>query len=366
MKKFKRTIAFALAMAMMLALTACGGGASSAPAASSAAPAASQSEAAPSGEVDYTQGDPITIKYCTTTAETVPSGHFGKTMAARLDELTGGRIKVEVYFNSEMGNASELLEGLQLGTVEMTVSTSANLGGFTEAVSLLDMPYLFSCGQAATEAMDGEVGDEILAELESSGFHGLGWVTGNTELWRLLTANKEIHVPSDLGGLKLRVMNNAIHEKTWNTLGASAIPMAFSELYAALQNGTVDAQENPWSNIQGSKLYEVQKYIIKTEHSYDFSPILISKVFWEGLSAQDQELIQMVVDEITPSEREYVDQLQYDAEKEATDYGATIIELTDEEKAQWMELGRSIYDEFADTVGQDRLDKCLEISAKYE
>ena len=136
MKKFKRTIAFALAMAMMLALTACGGGASSAPAASSAAPAASQSEAAPSGEVDYTQGDPITIKYCTTTAETVPSGHFGKTMAARLDELTGGRIKVEVYFNSEMGNASELLEGLQLGTVEMTVSTSANLGGFTEACLL--------------------------------------------------------------------------------------------------------------------------------------------------------------------------------------------------------------------------------------
>ncbi|WP_147539149.1 TRAP transporter substrate-binding protein [Anaerotruncus rubiinfantis] len=365
----KNLFALLLALSLVLSLAACGGSsapaASSPPAASSAPAAPAESTAPASGEADYTQGDPVIIKFCTTTAENQPSAHFGKTLQARLDELTGGRIKVEVYFNSEMGKAAELLEGLQLGTVEMTVSTSANLGGFTDAVSLLDLPYLFSCGEAATEAMDGEVGDEILAELESSGFHGLGWVTGNTKLWRLLTANKEIHVPSDLGGIKLRVMNNAIHETTWNTLGASAIPMAFSELYSSLQNGTVDAQENPWGQIQGSKLYEVQKYIIKTEHSYDFSPILISKVFWEGLSPADQELIQTVVDEIIPEERVYTDELQDMAEKEATDYGCTVIELTDEEKAQWVELGRSIYDQFADKAGQDRIDKCIEISAKY-
>ncbi len=367
-KKFRKTLCGILATAISLSLAACSssGKDSGNTAASGSDNTTNQTSADNNGEVDYTQGDPVVIKYCTTTSENQPTAHFGRSLAARLDELTGGRIKVEVYFNSEMGKASELLEGLQLGTIEMTSSTSANLGGFTNAVTLLDLPYLFSCGEAATESIDGEVGDAILAELEESGFHGLGWITGNTELWRLLTANKEIHVPSDLGGIKLRVMNNEIHETFWNKLGASAIPMAFSELYSSLQNGTVDAQENPWGQIQGSKLYEVQKYIIKTEHSFDFSPILISKVFWDTLSPSDQELIQSVVDEITPDERKYTDELQDMAEKEATDYGCIVIDLTPEEKEQWVEIGRSIYDKFADKVGQDRIDKCLEISAKYE
>lgn len=350
-KNVTKLICCILALVMALSLVACGNSAAETPAANnSAEPSA----------------DPIVIKFCTTTAENQPSAHFGKTLKTALEEKSNGRIKVEVYCNSEMGKASELLEGLQLGTIEMTVSTSANLGGFTDAVALLDLPYLFSCGAAATEAMDGEIGDGILAELEASGFHGLGWVTGNEKLWRLLTANDEIRLPSQLNGRKLRVMNNAIHEATWNTLGASAIPMAFSEVYSSLQNGTIDAQENPWGQIQGSKFYEVQTHIIKTEHSYDFSPILISKVFWEGLSAEDQALIQEAVDEITPAERAYTDELQDMAEKEAADYGCTIVELTPEEKAEWVKLGRSIYSKFADKIGQDRIDACLEISAKYE
>ncbi len=368
MKKIRKVLSIVTAASILASLTACGGAASTETAKESEAKAeiTEKAESNAASEADYTQGEQVIIKFCTTTAETQPSAHFGKTLSEKLDELTGGRIKVEVYCNSEMGKASELMEGLQLGTIEMTVSTSANLGGFTDSVALLDLPYLFSCGEAATEVMDGEVGDSILMELEDSGFHGLGWVTGNTELWRLLTSNEAIRVPADLKGIKLRVMNNEIHETTWNTLGASAIPMAFSELYSSLQNGTVDAQENPWGQIQGSKLYEVQHYIIKTQHSYDFSPVLISKIFWEGLSEADRELIQKVCDEITPEERAYTDELQRQAEKEAVDYGCEIIELTEEEKNQWVELGRSVYPEFADKIGQDRIDKCLEISARYE
>ncbi|MCR5228727.1 MAG: TRAP transporter substrate-binding protein [Solobacterium sp.] len=363
MKSLKKCLTALFAGTMVLGMTACGSANTPAP---SAAPANSGEQAQTSEEKDYTQGNPVVIKYCTTTADNQPSAHFGFSLRDKLDELTGGRIKVEVYTNSEMGKASELFEGLQLGTIEMTCSSSANLGGFTDAVSLFDLPYLFINGEAANEVIDGEVGDEILAELESSGFHGLGWVTGHTELWRLLTANEEIHVPSDLKGIKLRVMNNQIHETTWNTFGASAIPMAFSELYTALQNHTVDAQENPWGQIQGSKLYEVQKYIIKTQHSFDFSPVLISKVFWDMLTDADREVIQFACDEITDSEREYTDELQRKAEKEAADYGCTIIELTPEEKQQWVELGRSVYSQFADKVGQERIDMCLEVSAKYE
>lgn len=375
-KNLKKLTSLFLASGMALSLAACGGGGSSAPATTAAAEPESKSEAAESsaaeetqaaaGDVDYTQGDPVVIKYCTATAENQPSGHYGRSLAARLDELTGGRIKVECYYNSEMGSNSELLEGLQLGTVEMTCMSAANLGGFSKSLMLLDLPYLFSCGEAANEAMNGELGRELLDELEPSGFHGVGWVTGGTELWRLLTANKEIKVPSELNGIKIRIMSNQIHEAFWSALGASPIPMAFSELYTALQNGTVDAQENPWGQIQGSKLYECQKYIIKTEHMFDFSPVVVSKVFWDTLTPEDQELIQMVCDEIIEGERAYTDQLQFDAEKEATDYGCQIVELTPEEKQQWVDIGRSIYDKFAGDIGQDRIDRCLEISAKYE
>lgn len=370
MKKTMRTITAMAAAILLLGLSACGSGKTAATAAAAQTTAAptSQAVAAAAQEEgkDYTKGSPVLIKYCTTTAENQPSAHFGISLRDKLNELTDGRIQVDVYPNSEMGKASELLEGLQLGTIEMTCSTSANLGGFTDAVSLFDLPFLFANGEAANEVIDGEVGDGILAELEPSGFVGLSWVTGHTELWRLLTANKEIHVPSDLGGIKLRVMNNQIHETTWNTLGASAVPMAFSELYTALQNRTIDAQENPWGQIQGSKLYEVQKYIIKTQHSYDFSPVLISKVFWESLTEEDREVIRLACDEIVPGERDYTDELQKAAEKEAVDYGCTVIELTPEEKQQWVELGRTVYGQFADKVGQDRIDKCLEVSRKYE
>lgn len=370
-KGIKKIWSGVLAASMIFSLTACTGGKSSE---TTAAPASETTEAEAKTEekagadtdADYTQGDSLVIKYCTTTAENQPSGHFGASLSKRLDELTGGRIKVECYYNSEMGKSAELLEGLQLGTVEMTCMSAANLGGFTESLMLLDLPYLFSTGEAATEVMDGEVGQEILGELEPSGFHGLGWVTGGKELWRLLTANKEIRVPADLKGTKIRIMSNKIHETFWNALGASAIPMAFSELYTALQNGTVDAQENPWGQIQGSKLYECQKYIIKTQHMYDFSPVLISKPFWDGLSDSDKKVIQLACDDIRDGEREYTDELQYAAEKEAMDYGCTVVELTPEEKAQWMEVGRSIYGQFADKIGQERIDKCLEVSAKYE
>lgn len=378
-KNLKKFTSLVLASSMALALSACGSGGAAAPDTTAAAGGGGAKTEAPadtkaSGEdeqgaadgTDYTQGPSLVIKYCTATAENQPSGHYGRSLSARLDELTGGRIKVECYYNSEMGSNSELLEGLQLGTIEMTCMSAANLGGFCESLMLLDLPYLFSCGEAANEAMNGEVGREILDELEPSGFHGLGWVTGGTELWRLLTANKEIKVPSDLNGIKIRIMSNQIHESFWNALGASPIPMAFSELYTALQNGTVDAQENPWGQIQGSKLYECQKYIMKTEHMFDFSPVVISKPFWDTLSAEDQALIQMVCDEIAEGERAYTDQLQFDAEKEATDYGCQVVELTPEEKQQWVDIGRSIYDKFADKIGQERIDKCLEISAKYE
>lgn len=369
-KSLRKLLCSVLTASMALSLAACGnsGSAASATAATTAA-AADTTAAADNAEAsgaDYTQGNSVVIKYCTATAENQPSGHYGRSLAARLDELTGGRIKVECYYNSEMGKNSELLEGLQLGTIEMTCMSAANLGGFTQSLMLLDLPYLFSCGEAANEAMNGAVGREILDELEPSGFHGVGWVTGGTELWRLLTANEEIRIPSELNGVKIRIMSNQIHEAFWKALGASPIPMAFSELYTALQNGTVDAQENPWGQIQGSKLYECQKYIIKTQHMYDFSPVLVSKPFWDTLTPEDQELIQMVCDEIAEGERAYTDELQFDAEKEATDYGCQVVELTAEEKEQWVEIGRGIYDQFADQIGQERIDKCLEISAKYE
>ena len=114
------------------------------------------------------------------------------------------------------------------------------------------LPYLFQSNEAAEEVLDGEVGQEIFSNLEPAGFKGMTWMATG---WRQLTANKEIHKPEDMKGLKIRVMENQMHIDHFNALGASAVPMAFSELYTALQNGTMDAQENPFANIDGNRLY---------------------------------------------------------------------------------------------------------------
>ncbi len=250
-----------------------------------------------------------------------------------------------------------------MGTLEMAISSVAFLGAFTDSTALLDLPYLFQSNEAAEEVLDGEVGQTIFRNLEPAGFKGMTWMATG---WRHVTANKEIHKPEDMKGLKVRVMENQMHIDHFNALGASAVPMAFSELYTALQNGTMDAQENPFANIDGNRLYEVQKYIIKTGHIYDTSPLLASKTWWDGLSASDQELIQSCVNEMILFERQLSADNEAELEEKIGNNGTNaVITLTDEERQAFREAAQAVYDKYVPNIGQDMVDIIDGVNAKY-
>lgn len=212
-KTGKKLLAIATAVSLAaLALSGCGGG-SAAPS-SAAQPsetkkeeAQKQAEAAgaesSAGDADYTQGDPIVIKIAHVSQEGVPIDLASNRLGEMLKEKTGGRITVDVFPASALGNNTELLEQLQMGTLEMAISSVAFLGAFTDSTALLDLPYLFQSNEAAEEVLDGEVGQEIFSNLEPAGFKGMTWMATG---WRQLTANKEIHKPEDMKGLKIRVM----------------------------------------------------------------------------------------------------------------------------------------------------------------
>lgn len=315
------------------------------------------------GDADYTQGDPIVIKIAHVSQEGVPIDLASNKLGEMLKEKTGGRITVDVFPASALGNNTELLEQLQMGTLEMAISSVAFLGAFTDSTALLDLPYLFQSNEAAEEVLDGEVGQEIFSNLEPAGFKGMTWMATG---WRQLTANKEIHKPEDMKGLKIRVMENQMHIDHFNALGASAVPMAFSELYTALQNGTMDAQENPFANIDGNRLYEVQKYIIKTGHIYDTSPLLASKTWWDSLSAADQKVIQECVDEMIVYERELSASNEAELEEKIGNNGTNvIITLTDEERQAFRDAAKPVYDKYVPGIGEDLVNKVDEINAKY-
>lgn len=303
------------------------------------------------------------IKIAHVSQEGVPIDLASKRLGEMLKEKTGGRITVDVFPASALGNNTELLEQLQMGTLEMAISSVAFLGAFTDSTALLDLPYLFQSNEAAEEVLDGEVGQEIFSNLEPAGFKGMTWMATG---WRQLTANKEIHKPEDMKGLKIRVMENQMHIDHFNALGASAVPMAFSELYTALQNGTMDAQENPFANIDGNRLYEVQKYIIKTGHIYDTSPLLASKTWWDSLSAADQKVIQECVDEMIVYERELSASNEAELEEKIGNNGTNvIITLTDEERQAFRDAAKPVYDKYVPGIGEDLVNKVDEINAKY-
>lgn len=366
--KRKLALALALVLSCSLFMTSCGNNSNPTPNAGGNSPtnnvtpdpAPSTPDAKPGA--DYTQGDPITIKIAHVSAAGVPIDQFCNRIGEQLSQTTGGRITVQVFPASQLGNNSELLEQLQFGTLEMCISSVAFLGAFTNTTALLDLPYLFKNNAAAEEVLDGAVGQAMFADLENSGFHGLAWLdTG----WRHLTANKEIRKPSDLQGLKIRVMENQMHIDHFNALGASAVPMAFSELYTALQNGTMDCQENPYANINGNRLYEVQKYIIESGHIYDTSPLLASKIWWDSLTASDQELITKIVSDGLAWERGISLEDQDNLRKELGGNGTNVvIQLTDEERQAFRDAAQPVYEKYGPAI-QDMINTVEEVNARH-
>lgn len=223
-------------------------------------------------------------------AEDSNQGHAAKFFSEDLAKRTGGKLKAKGFASASLGNDNQMQNALIGGAQEMTVVSTATLVGIEDSFGIYDLPFMFRTEQEADAILDGSFGKTLASKLAAKGLVGLVyWENG----FRNLTNSKRpITKMEDLQGVKLRVMQNPVYIDMFNGFGANAIPLAYAELFTALESHTVDGQENPINTIQSGKFYEVQKYLSITKHVYSPWIMLASKKWWDGLSANEKKAIQ--------------------------------------------------------------------------
>jgi len=211
---------------------------------------------------------------------------FAEIVAAK----SGGKIKVQEFASSQLGNELQQQSALQGGVQEMLVASTTSLNGIVKEFGLLDFPFLFANAKQADALVDGPLGKMLAAKLPEKGVIVLGFF--DLGFRNVTNSKRPIMKGSDLEGLKLRVIPNPVFLETFKTFKANPVPMPFAELYGALESKAVDGEENPFAVIASSKFYEVQKYVSGTNHVYATNPVQISKRFWDKLSATEQKILQ--------------------------------------------------------------------------
>lgn len=289
-----------------------------------------------------------------------PNSHYG-VAAEKFDEVvtaeTDGAFKFTHFPSSGLGGEREVIEGLQIGTIEATIVSSGTLANFVPDTGMFDIPFLFRDLDHARTVLDGPVGQEILPKFDDVGLKALAW---GEQGFRHITNNRNpISTPEDVAGLKLRTMENPVHLKAFNTLGAAPTPMAWPEVISSLQQGVIDGQENPLSVIVSVKLNEVQKYLTLSGHVYSPAMILVSKPFWDGLSDADKAAFEKGATEAVAAMRGFVDEVETSGVATLKERGMEVGELTAEQKAAFQEAVQGAYETYYETYDKAVIERII-------
>jgi C4-dicarboxylate-binding protein DctP len=298
-------------------------------------------------------GKPIDIIVSHNHPENSPEHEGMAAFKELVEEKTDGRVNVKIYTNLQLGSMREQAEATQTGTIQITQQPTAVLSTFVTAYELVDFPFLWPDAETAYKVLDGEIGELISAEAEKEGFVNLGWMAAG---FKQFTANTPIHSPEDLKGMQVRVMPAPLLNAQMEAWGAKPTPIEFGELYNSLQQGVVDGQENPIKTIYLNRLFEVQSYLIKSNHGFLGYGIVANKAWFEGLPDDIQTTIRESMQEACRVEREALAQTEESMLKEIAAYGTEIIELTPEAIAEFREQVLPVHDQFAGRVGKSLLD----------
>ena len=294
----------------------------------------------------------ITIKFSHVVAPDTPKGKAAEKFKELAEQYTNGKVKVEVYPNSQLYKDKEELEALQLGSVQMLAPSLAKFGPLgVSDFEAFDLPYIFDGYDQLRKVTDGEVGKAMLAKLEGKGIKGLAfWDNG----FKIMSANTPLHTPDDFLGLKMRIQSSKVLEAEMNALGAVPQVMAFSEVYQALQTGVVDGTENPPSNMFTQKMHEVQKHATLSNHGYLGYALIVNKAFWDGLPEDVRAQLDKAVAESTAYGNGIAKEENEKALQAMKDAGKTEFhEMTPEEKDAWKKVLIPVREEMASRIGPD-------------
>ncbi|WP_346235391.1 TRAP transporter substrate-binding protein [Lysinibacillus telephonicus] len=271
-----------------------------------------------------------------------------------VEEKSGGKITVDIFPASQLGSLREQVESTQIGEINITMQPASVITPFVDDIKIVDLPYLLPTEtEKMYQVLDGEVGQEILGTLEQGGFKGLGYWPGGYKL--ISTKDAEIHSPSDLEGLKIRVMESPLLISQYEAWGASAIPMAYAEVYNGLQQGIVDGQENPLQTIYLNNYHEVQGFVMDTKHGAMTYILMANQSWFEGLSEDTQKLILEAEEHGRTEARNNLVATEEEYRQNIIDSGTVYYELTDEEIAVFKNVSEATYSELYGAGNQPEL-----------
>ena len=284
------------------------------------------------------------------------NSHYGvaiDTFAREVEARTNGRYKIQTFYAGALGAERESVEGVQLGTLDLTLTSTGPLPNFVPEVAILDIPFLFRDYAHARAVLDGPIGQEMLQKFPPKGMVALAW--GENGFRHMTNSKRPVNVPDDLKGLKMRTMENPIHIQAYKQFGILPTPMAFTEVFTALQQGTVDGQENPLSVITAAKLDQVQRNLTLTGHVYSPAVILMNKGQWDKLSAADKQAFLDAAKEAVKANRARIDDDERKAVADLRAKGMAVVENVD--KAKFQATLAPVYVDFGKRFGQDNIDK---------
>ncbi|WP_134702805.1 TRAP transporter substrate-binding protein [Ammoniphilus sp. YIM 78166] len=308
------------------------------------------------GNSGQTNDEKFTIKIGHVLSEDYHYTDGAKKFKELVEVKSNGRLTVEIYPNAQLGNEREMLDGMKLGTLEMGIISSGPVSGFVPEFALLDLGYLFKDGETAQKILYGPIGDQLNEKMIQSGFRRLAYLDAG---FRNVYAQKPIDKPEDLKGLKIRTLETPAHLNLFNALGASPMPMGYSELYTALQQGVVDAAENVPEAYQSSRHFEVTKVYSETKHVYLTMMYLVGENFYQKLPQDLQEIVTDAALEATKYENELIKKLQTEIYAELENNGITVHKV--EDLTPFINLAKSSWTKSAEQVqgGKELLEEIL-------
>ena len=291
-----------------------------------------------------------------------PKGIAASLLQSRVNEEMNGKACMEVFPNSTLYNDDQVLEALLQGDVQMAAPSLSKFEQFTKVFRIFDLPFMFKNVNAVDEFQNSETGQAMKESMTRRGLLGLAfWHNGMKQM----SANKALNLPSDANGLKFRVQNSEVLKAQMAALGGSPQPMAFSEVYGALQTGVVDGQENTWSNIYGQKFFEVQDGITETNHGIIDYMLVTSVDWWDGLPADVRDQLSTIVTEVTAARNAESTAVNQAAKQEIINAGGVVRTLDADQRAAWVAAMKPVWEQFAGDVGTENIDAAQAINAKH-
>ncbi|APZ54280.1 TRAP transporter substrate-binding protein [Salipiger abyssi] len=304
----------------------------------------------------------IVIKFShVTNTDKHPKGIAATLLQERVNAEMDGVACMEVYPNSTLYNDDQVLEAMLNGDVQMAAPSLSKFEQFTKVFRIFDLPFMFVNMDAVDAFQNSETGQAMKESMLRRGLLGLGfWHNGLKQF----SANKPLLLPEDAKGLKFRVQPSEVLKAQIAQLGASPQPMAFSEVYGALQTGVVDGQANTWSNIYGQKFFEVQDGITETNHGLLDYMVVTSADWWDSLDDDVRDQLETIVMEVTEERNAAIAEVDADNRQAILDAGGTIRELTPEQRQAWVDAMKPVWEQFTDDVGQENIDAAQAINAQ--